>query len=154
MDNIRLECLKLAQSAEIPFDSDSGEDPYPSVSAVLNRADKYADFVNDYEPAEIFASRGPRTDLLTDQFTDSFADVFAARTMDFSDALVDLKLGRRVTRENWNDKDQWLELQAPDAGNAGNKLSLSSIYMKNVSGGLVLWLASQTDLLATDWRIV
>lgn len=42
----------------------------------------------------------------------------------------------------------WLALQVPDAH---SKMSLPYIYMSTVSGDLVPWLASQTDVLADDW---
>jgi hypothetical protein len=32
-------------------------------------------------------------------------------------------------------------------------MTLPYIYMKTADGNLVPWLASQTDLLATDWVI-
>lgn len=44
----------------------------------------------------------------------------------------------------------WLELQVPDEY---SKMTLPYIYMKTVSGGLVPWIASQTDILSEDWNI-
>lgn len=49
-----------------------------------------------------------------------------------------------------NAKGMWLALQTPDEH---SKMSLPYIYMKTVGGGLVPWLASQTDMLAEDWGI-
>jgi hypothetical protein len=71
--------------------------------------------------------------------------------MDFSVALDELKLGRRVARKGWNGKGMWLELQVPDAN---SKMTLPYIYMSTAQGDLVPWLASQTDLLAEDWEDV
>ena len=71
--------------------------------------------------------------------------------MDFGDALDALKGGVRVCREGWNGKGMWLELQVPDAG---SKMTLPYIFMSTVTGDLVPWLASQTDLLAEDWEVV
>ncbi len=35
-----------------------------------------------------------------------------------------------------------------------NKMTLPFVYMRTVTGDLVPWLCSQTDLLATDWEAV
>ena len=71
--------------------------------------------------------------------------------MSFSSALAMLKDGYRVTRKGWNGKDMWLALQEPDEH---SKMTLPYIYMCTVQGDFVPWLASHTDLLADDWRIV
>lgn len=71
--------------------------------------------------------------------------------MTFSYALALLKTGYRVTRDGWNGKNMWLELQRPDEN---SKMTLPYIYMRTVQGDLVPWLASQTDLFADDWRII
>lgn len=70
--------------------------------------------------------------------------------MNFGEAIEALKRGDRVSREGWNGKGMWLALQTPDEH---SKMSLPYIYMKTVGGGLVPWLASQTDMLADDWGI-
>lgn len=69
----------------------------------------------------------------------------------FGVALAHLKAGGRVSREGWNGKGMWLELQVPDEH---SKMSLPYVYMYTADGNLVPWLASQTDLLADDWNIV
>lgn len=69
--------------------------------------------------------------------------------MNFGQALQALKDGYRVTREGWNGKGMWLELQVPDEN---SKMTRPYIYMKTVDGDLVPWVASQTDLLAADWQ--
>ena len=71
--------------------------------------------------------------------------------MDFSNALKGIKAGHRVARSGWNGKNMWLELQVPDEG---SKMTLPYIYMSTAQGDLVPWLASQTDILATDWELV
>ena len=70
---------------------------------------------------------------------------------DFGWALNRLKDGQKVARSGWNGKGMWLALQVPDAG---SKMSLPYIYMKTADNKLVPWLASQTDVLATDWSVV
>jgi len=69
---------------------------------------------------------------------------------DFGVALQNLKGGNKVTRDGWNGPGQYLELQVPDEN---SKMTLPYIYISTVQGDLVPWLASQTDMLATDWRI-
>ena len=73
--------------------------------------------------------------------------------MNFSKALEALKNGDKVSRENWNGKNMWIEIQTPD-----NWIEIQTpepyIFMKTVDGNLVPWLASQTDLLSNDWNII
>jgi len=70
--------------------------------------------------------------------------------MNFGQAIERLKDGGRVARTGWNGKGMWLKLQLPDAH---SKMSLPYIYMSTVTGDLVPWLASQTDMLAGDWGV-
>lgn len=69
----------------------------------------------------------------------------------FGEALHALRDGKRVCRAGWNGKGMWLGLQIPDAH---SKMTLPYIFMRTVQGDLVPWLASQTDMLATDWEVV
>jgi len=69
----------------------------------------------------------------------------------FGLAIEAMKRGLRVARKGWNGKGMWLELQRPDEH---SKMSLPYIYMSTVTGDLVPWLASQTDMLAEDWEVV
>lgn len=71
--------------------------------------------------------------------------------MDFGWALNKLKAGVPVARDGWNGKGQCLELQRPDEG---SKMTLPYVYITTVKGDRVPWLASQTDLLSDDWRLV
>lgn len=68
----------------------------------------------------------------------------------FGQALEMLKDGERVCRAGWNGKGMWIALQRPDAH---SKMGLPYIYMSTVTGQLVPWLASQTDVLAEDWQL-
>jgi hypothetical protein len=67
---------------------------------------------------------------------------------DFGWALLRLLAGKRVAREGWNGKGMWLELQVPDAH---SKMKQPYIFIVPVGGQLVPWVASQSDLLSTDW---
>lgn len=73
------------------------------------------------------------------------------KNLDFGVALIALREGNRVARSGWNGKGMWIALQVPDAH---SKMSLPYLYMKTVDDKLVPWLASQTDILASDWEVV
>jgi hypothetical protein len=83
--------------------------------------------------------------------------------LDFGQALAALKAGKRVQRAGWNGKGLTLELQVPDSH---SKMTLPYIFMAYPTtpasdtapadhlNARVPWLASQTDMLAEDWRIL
>jgi Protein of unknown function (DUF2829) len=87
-------------------------------------------------------------------------------------AVKQLRDGQRVRRAGWNGKGMWLSLSAPgkrevaaqnfwSANNAkyaydqgGSATVLPCVTMKTATGEILMgWLASQTDLLATDWEL-
>lgn len=75
----------------------------------------------------------------------------------FGAAIEALQSGKKVARAGWNGKGLWLELQVPDAH---SKMTLPYIFMsypgdaQNTPGARVPWLASQTDMLTSDWLVV
>ncbi len=71
--------------------------------------------------------------------------------LNFGWALTALKSGEKVCREGWNGKGMWLMLQVPDEH---SKMTRPYIFMKTADDQLVPWVASQSDLLAVDWRVV
>ena len=85
--------------------------------------------------------------------------------MNFSEALFNLKNGRRVAREGWNGKGMWLVFQPHFMGivrmvgetrirlREPIKMFRPYILMKTAQDDFVPWLASQTDLLADDWIV-
>jgi len=88
--------------------------------------------------------------------------------MDFGEALTALKQGKRVTRAGWNGPGQWIVLVGASAirveasrplGKAapelvGHEVRYGAhIDIKTVQGTVVPWIASQTDVLADDWKI-
>lgn len=79
---------------------------------------------------------------------DYFGREIDRRKMNFGEAILALKVGYRVSRENWNGPNQFLKLQVPDEN---SKMTLPYIYISTVQGDLVPWLASQTDILSDDW---
>jgi hypothetical protein len=91
--------------------------------------------------------------------------------MDFSAALLQLKAGARIARSGWNGAGMWLayspgHLNCPaDALWSAQNRTLAEalggsvrvdpyITMKTAQDSIVPWLASQTDLLASDWTVV
>lgn len=70
--------------------------------------------------------------------------------MDFSKALEYVKKGDRVTREGWNGKGMWVELQTPTEL---SKMKRPYLFISIVGGELVPWVASHGDMLAEDWRL-
>ena len=71
--------------------------------------------------------------------------------MGYGAALEHLIAGHAVARTGWNGKRMWIKIQRPDAH---SKMTLPYIYMRTAQGDLVPWLASQTDMLSTDWELV
>lgn len=82
--------------------------------------------------------------------------------MNFGKALDAIKMGKQVYRLGWNGKGMFLFLIGSDTvqsrwtytdGKQDNYECLPFIGMKTVDNKVVPWLASQTDILAEDWRI-
>lgn len=71
--------------------------------------------------------------------------------LDFGGALEALRGGKRVARKGWNGEGMYVALQEPDEH---SKMKRPYLYMSPVDGELVPWVASQTDILATDWTVV
>ena len=91
--------------------------------------------------------------------------------MDFCYALNALREGKKVSRSGWNGKGMWIVYVRGSGGDDGPMVSfgdwllnevifprsierLPFIAMKTADDKVVPWLASQTDILATDWGIV
>lgn len=84
-------------------------------------------------------------------------------------AVKQLQNGERVRRCGWNGKGTWLvlirgsewdmprakDLKLSEAGGLkdGYQWRADFVAMRPVGGGLIPWLCSQSDLLATDWEI-
>lgn len=86
--------------------------------------------------------------------------------LNFSQALVDCKSGRRIYRRGWNGQGMFVVLQkgypdgiainantAESTGIAKGTVMAFQPYLmfKTAEGTFVPWVASQTDLLAYDW---
>ena len=85
------------------------------------------------------------------------------QTFTFGEAISNLKRGKRVQREGWNGKNQYIELATCisyknakgeiincEHETIGNK----AIAFVGTSGVQMGWLASQADMLAEDWKLV
>ncbi|NIV93761.1 DUF2829 domain-containing protein [candidate division KSB1 bacterium] len=71
--------------------------------------------------------------------------------MNFSEALENMKYGKAVYREGWNGKGMYIAITGK--GEYG-PMSNPYIFMKTAdpNGRFVPRIASQTDLLADDWK--
>ena len=83
--------------------------------------------------------------------------------MNFGKAIELLKEGKKVQREGWNGKNQYIELASnisyinPEGETINaehNAIGNRAIAFVGTSGVQLGWLASQADMLAEDWRIV
>lgn len=98
-----------------------------------------------------------------DVFERAYTDI-SGGGMSFGDALIALKVGKKVAREGWNGKGMWLYLvpgnsyrAQTDAAKAhfGDSVPYRPyIAMKTVDNEVVPWVASQSDLLVNDWVLV
>lgn len=101
-----------------------------------------------------------------------------ANSLNFGQAIEGIKEGKKAFRAGWNGKGMFVYLNKgsldlsqfgegglPDkmegiawnlfeTGDIGTITRLPNLNMKAASGSTVTgWLASQTDLLATDWNL-
>lgn len=82
--------------------------------------------------------------------------------MTFGEALEQVKNGKRISREGWNGKNQYVELATRISYvNADNKIinpfhdaiGNNALAFVGTSGTQLGWLASQADMLAEDWKV-
>jgi hypothetical protein len=82
--------------------------------------------------------------------------------MNFSEALEHVRHGKKIARDGWNGKHMWVQYFSPTAAFGNNNVLTHPFlvieYPKGhpayPNGSCVPWLASQTDILAEDWRTV
>jgi hypothetical protein len=88
--------------------------------------------------------------------------------MTFGDAIYRLKAGFKMARKGWNGKGMFLYYVAansyPVSGNPNSAVKGlfdndmvpygAYIAMKTADGTVIPWLASQSDMLASDWEEV
>lgn len=93
----------------------------------------------------------------------------STENMNFGDALVALKQGKRVARSGWNGKNMSVAYQKgypegiPCNKNTAQAWGMQEgelfkcrpyLQMRCADGTFQMWLASQSDILADDWYIV
>ena len=80
--------------------------------------------------------------------------------MNFGEAIEALKEGKKVARKGWNGRGIFIELQVPDDY---SKMTHPYIFIdttglmtenKEAPKDRVPWIASQTDMLSNDWKVV
>lgn len=71
--------------------------------------------------------------------------------MKFEEALMHVKVGKKIYREGWNGKGLFVMAQRPDAH---SKMGNPYLYIDATALGGTLnpWVPSQTDLFAEDWN--
>lgn len=83
--------------------------------------------------------------------------------MDFGKAIQLLKEGKRLQREGWNGKNQYIELATNISYKNANgeiinvehdAIGNKAIAFVGTSGVQIGWLASQSDMLSNDWKEV
>jgi len=68
--------------------------------------------------------------------------------MDFSQALLEVKKGRKVRRKEWIDKSLFIHVNLCDFGSHNAKIS------KHINGFDHTWFPSSFELLQDDWELV
>ena len=83
--------------------------------------------------------------------------------MNFGEAIIEMRKGKKLQRKGWNGKGQYIELATNisyvnAAGEVVNCLHENigsyAVVFIGTSGVQMGWLASQADMLADDWQIV
>jgi hypothetical protein len=121
----------------------------PAIEEALNEGVTYDPDIARLEPGQAFIDK---TGAVRPEPASN------AYGMDFGDAIRCLKRGQRVQRHGWNGKGMWLTyVHMSEASAARPSIDLRAlpwIGMKTADGCFVPWLASQTDVLGDDWRVV
>ena len=78
--------------------------------------------------------------------------------MNFGEALEHVKNGKRIARRNWNGKGQYVFLvKAEQLKHIADKCQKVVDVLAICTTSDIIqvgWLATQTDMLATDWYVV
>ena len=83
--------------------------------------------------------------------------------MTFGEAIEKAKAGQRIKREGWNGKSQYVELATAisyvnsngEIVNAQHDaIGNQALAFVGTSGVQLGWLASQADMLASDWKVL
>lgn len=81
--------------------------------------------------------------------------------MDFGDVLKEVKKGKRIAREGWNGKGQYVTLAKMEKCTTSTSV-IENVEHNNIKNFFLMfvgtsgiqcgWLVSQADMLAEDWR--
>lgn len=83
--------------------------------------------------------------------------------MNFGDAIKEVKAGKKIAREGWNGKSQYVELatcisyigaDGTVVNSEHDAIGNKCLAFVGTSGVQMGWLASQADMLAEDWKVV
>lgn len=104
-----------------------------------------------------------RYEKLTNKECVSINEETEQKNFDFGIAIKLIKEGKKVQREGWNGKNQYIEL-ATGISYKNNDEEIVNVFHNDIeskaiafvgtSGVQLGWLASQADMLAEDWKIV
>jgi hypothetical protein len=76
------------------------------------------------------------------------------KSLNFPTALTLAMAGAAIQREGWNNTEQYVQVQIPDAE---SKMTSPYCYITQRPGraspARTPWVPSQGDLFATDWRV-
>lgn len=82
--------------------------------------------------------------------------------MNFGEAIIAVKEGKKIQREGWNGKSQYVELATCISYKNANgevvnaehdAIGNNALAFVGTSGVQLGWLASQADMLANDWKV-
>lgn len=83
--------------------------------------------------------------------------------MNFGKAIEAVREGKKIQREGWNGKNQYVELatcisykntNGEIINVEHNNIGSTALAFVGTSGVQLGWLASQADMLADDWKVV
>lgn len=83
--------------------------------------------------------------------------------MNFGEAIIAVKEGKKIQREGWNGKSQYVELATCISYKNANgeivnvehdAIGNNALAFVGTSGVQLGWLASQADMLANDWKVI
>jgi hypothetical protein len=132
----------VARGWTLPADENGDDDGYlvEYIDGGKANTDLYAGYIS-WSPKDVFESAYKATDGMT-----------------FGLALEALKRGSKVARKGWNGKGQWLYMIPASHWETTRGLELLNgrpwIGIKTVDDCFMPWIASQSDMLVTDWEIV
>lgn len=112
------------------------------------------------EMDELYREKCEEVNRLNIQLNTSCKGHMPAHNMNFGQALMMLKEGKKVARRGWNGKGIYIKIHLSTADEECTQpyivIVTNNLVTDNLDApkGIVPWLASQTDMLAEDWEVV